>query len=113
MHACLAHYIKSVYFPHSVTKIGDCAFKYCSRLKRIRFRKDSQLKSIGLHSFAFTILEIVVLPMSLESIGVSAFKNCKFLRRAILPDNTCLKHHLCDSFDCHTNIRIEFTKKQE
>ena len=65
-------YIKD-YEYSSMTRIGDAAFKNCSKLER--FGSDSEF----------------ALPGYLETIGVSAFEGCESIEKVTLPDTVADK----------------------
>ena len=64
-----------VYYPSSVTSIGDSAFDYCYALSSVVI--PSSVTSIGDSAFHYCYaLSSVVIPSSVTSIGSSAFYNC-------------------------------------
>ena len=64
--------------PDSVTRIGDSAFEYCTRLTSVTIGKS--VTSIGYNAFSdCTNLTSVTIPDSVTSIGEYAFSNCTSL----------------------------------
>lgn len=69
-----SEYLEEVYFPESLTSIGDYAFNECSKLKKICFPES--LTSIGDYAFnECHNLNNVFFPINLSSIGDYAFYN--------------------------------------
>ena len=69
--------VTSVVIPEGVTSIGDSAFYYCSSLKTVTFRDNSQLTSIGDYAFdGCSSLTSITIPSGVTSIGRNAFLNC-------------------------------------
>ena len=65
--------IKQVFFPSSLTEIGDCAFSGCGGIKEIRL--NGNLEEIGYDAFRGTHLTEVEIPEKVVTIGCTAF-NC-------------------------------------
>ena len=71
--------------PSDLTKIGDYAFYYCTKLVHISL--PSSLTSIGYYAFFnCQMMALTSLPDGLTSIGDSAFQNCTKLALTSLPD---------------------------
>ena len=69
--------LTAVTIPASVTSIGTCAFKGCSRLTTLSFEANSQLESVKNYAFEnCTELSGIQLPGGLLSLGVGAFNGC-------------------------------------
>ena len=76
--------IESVTIPDSVTKIGNYAFAYCSKLKTVDF--GSGVKTIGTYAFSSSGLQKVEIPSSVETISFAAFWKCSSLKEAEIPE---------------------------
>ena len=63
--------IEEIYFPESLTSIGDYAFNECHNLKNVFF--PINLSSIGDYAFYNVPTEFVVIPQFVTSIGDNAF----------------------------------------
>ena len=70
------HNLKNIFFPISLSSIGDYAFNECHNLKNIFF--PISLSSIGDYAFYNTPIEFVVIPQFVTSIGNYAFSQCGF-----------------------------------
>lgn len=87
--------LENVVLPPSLTKIGGCAFAYCTSLRHVKVAegleelcgyyeaaKPDRLCSI----FDKSALESVELPSTLKRLGDYTFSGCKNLRNVMLPD---------------------------
>lgn len=73
--------LKSIYFPSSLTEIGEFAFENCIDLIKVHFPKNSQLRILGNYAFICCYnIEKILLPASIKTIGLSPFKNCYSLK---------------------------------
>jgi hypothetical protein len=80
--------ITSVTIPASIQTIGANAFQNCRSLSTVTFAPDSQLTSLGAHSFFYChMLTSIVLPESVTSIGNDAFSLCALLTSIVIPDS--------------------------
>lgn len=76
--------IEELIIPYGVTSIGDCAFGYNTRLKRVAL--PTTLKQMGSGVFSRCgELQSISLPTSLESIPGTAFHYCSSLKRVDIP----------------------------
>lgn len=82
----------TVTIPANVTRMGENAFTYCTKLTTVTFEKGSKLKSMGDRCLAqcFQLSEITI-PASVETIGHSAFNGCHTLKRVIFENDSQLK----------------------
>lgn len=71
--------------PRDGIQIGDEAFGWCRKLKRIEFPEG--IRSIGKMAFIGCSMESVTLPYGVETIGEQAFQQCKELKTLHLPDS--------------------------
>lgn len=72
--------IEEFYIPNTVEEIGYAAFAGCSKLGKLTFESNSNLKTIDQLAFnGCKVLEELVIPSSIEKIGGSAFSNCNLL----------------------------------
>ena len=75
-----------VYYPSSVTSIGDSAFNNCYALSSVVI--PSSVTSIGSSAFNYCYaLSSVVIPSSVTSISSSAFYNCRALSSIVIPSS--------------------------
>lgn len=82
--AFLSLAVESVYIPKSVNKWGECAFKYCTNLKKITIEEG--LPKLGISMFASCHnLETIRVPNSITSLPDGIFENCKSLKSVDLP----------------------------
>lgn len=92
---------RRVVLPDGLTKIGNAAFAYCSKLTSITI--PNGVKSIGNSSFASTSITSLVLPNSVTSIGAWAFASCAKLESVTLGTN--LKTISDDAFFNCTSLK--------
>ncbi|MBR1483353.1 MAG: leucine-rich repeat protein [Ruminococcus sp.] len=75
--------IKKIIINDSVTAIGDCAFRGCTKLKEVVFESNPVL---DWDSFPWcSALESVTLPQNMETIGRGMFRGCTSLKTIELP----------------------------
>ena len=75
-----------VYYPSSVTNIGNSAFNSCYALSSVVI--PSSVTSIGSSAFyTCYALSSVVIPSSVTSIGSSAFNSCRALSSIVIPSS--------------------------
>ena len=55
--------------PSSIKQIGESSFNKCSRLKIIKFSKNSELESIESHAFCMTSIKNILIPRKVKKIG--------------------------------------------
>jgi len=73
--------VKEVFFPSTITEIGDYAFSECYNLRRLVFDKSCSLIRIGKHAFSSCkSLETIFIPPSVQVMDTAAFKSCISLR---------------------------------
>ena len=78
--------IKKVIIENGVTKIGNCAFNYCTTLTSITI--PNSVTSIGESAFASCRnLTSITIPNSVTSIGDGAFYNCNGLTSISIPNS--------------------------
>lgn len=75
--------ITSVSFPDGFGAVASFTFKGCSRLKAVRFSKNSD--RIGQEAFAQTALTEALLPESVKEIDYETFGGCKSLIKVSFP----------------------------
>ncbi|HAE52702.1 MAG TPA: hypothetical protein DCG30_05545 [Ruminococcus sp.] len=77
--------LERVYFPQSVTYIGEDAFGYCAKLKKADLSEG--LNKIAPIAFKYCYaLESADIPTTVTEIGEGAFYNCPNLTRVIIPE---------------------------
>lgn len=72
--------IYKIFIPKNVIEIGDFAFYNCTSMSSIEFEEKSLLKSMGYHSFGFSLIEHFTVPESNEKIKLDAFLSCRYLK---------------------------------
>ena len=78
--------VESIEIGRSITKIGNRAFRDCTRLTSISFAKYDAVSEIGDEAFlGCESLASIVLPGNVTNIGKNAFKGCKSLTRIVIP----------------------------
>ncbi|MDO5558292.1 MAG: leucine-rich repeat domain-containing protein [Oscillospiraceae bacterium] len=111
-------YLRRVYLPDTIKKIGDYAFSHCHDL--ISINMPESLETIGDHAFdTCTSLNTIHFGNQLSVIGESAFSQCSMLETIILPQsvteikseafNACcsMKYFVCKNPD--TKIIGDYT----
>ena len=81
--------IEVAIIPSFIKRIAKSAFEYCSKLKKIEFEKNSQLKVID--KFAFSSLSLngdIIIPPSVTHIKQFAFSDCKNIRSLEFQENS-------------------------
>lgn len=78
--------LTSVQLPDSLLAIVNCAFRKCTRLKRVDMPASVRVLSEGAFN-ACDSLVTVTFPMALKRIENIVFQNCKQLREITLPDS--------------------------
>ncbi len=80
--------LTEVTIPDGVTTIDNEAFSGCTKLKKVNFGEQSQLKSINNKAFvSCTALEEISLPNSLVTLGSAAFQKATALKSINLGNN--------------------------
>lgn len=110
---CSCQLLTYVYFPASVKRIKNGAFKECKRLQRIAFQKNSKLTEIGSYAFFKTNLRSVKFPASLNIIDRFAFCSCDSLCKVVFPYDSNLKKLNFNSFDNNMILKIILPKNTE
>lgn len=82
--------IKEILVPSSVSKIHDFAFKNCSELTKIEFKKDSKLEFICKGAFYASGITSIIVPDQVKIIGEEAFGHCKKLKKVEFSENSKL-----------------------
>lgn len=82
--------IEYIFIPRHVKIIGDCAFKFCAKLKKVEFQEGSELQTIGKNAFSDSGIEKIMIPKSVTKIGFGAFYKCKNLREVIFEDGSTI-----------------------
>lgn len=78
--------ITAVNIPSSVVRIGNRAFRVCSRLSKVTI--PSSVASIGDEAFQYCgALSEMTIPSGVKSIGHSAFWECSSLSRLVIPSS--------------------------
>lgn len=72
--------LEKVHFPPNLSFLGPSAFSSCRNLKIVSFEKCQKLKTIKKLTFASTGIEKTVLPKCLMNIDMSAFVFCHALK---------------------------------
>ncbi len=75
--------LTNVYLPHSVTKIDQYAFSYCTGLTDIEL---NEVTYIGNDAFYNTGLTGVAIPSTVTYLGAEAFCNCASLSTVFIPN---------------------------
>ena len=77
---------KDVVIPKDVTKIGECAFAWCSFLRTVVI--PDSVTEIGGGAFrGCDYLQTIEIPNSVTEIGAYAFSECRSLRSIVIPNN--------------------------
>lgn len=72
--------IYKLFIPKNVTEIDDFAFYNCTNMSSIEFEEKSLIKSLGYHSFGYSLIEHFTVPESNEKINLDTFLSCKYLK---------------------------------
>lgn len=96
--------IKQIIVPVGVTKLGENAFRECTKLESVELPET--IETIGDSAFEDCYkLEHIELPKNLKNIEESAFRNCVNLKAIELPEN--LKRLRINAFrGCHSLKKI-------
>ena len=96
--------IKQITVPVGVTKLGDNAFRECTKLESVELPET--IETIGDSAFEDCYqLEHIELPKNLKNIEESAFRNCVNLKAIELPEN--LKKLRFNAFrGCHSLEKV-------
>ena len=82
--------IEEIIIPSGYEMIYSGSFRYCKKLKSVRFEECEKM-SIGSGAFrGCTALEEVILPENLRKLDTDAFKGCSSLKSLIIPAKTQL-----------------------
>ena len=71
--------LKKIAVPKKCTKIGNAAFFMCDSLSKVSFNKKAKLMTIGAGAFAGTAITSITIPNSITSIGDASFSECRSL----------------------------------
>ena len=83
--------VKTVKIPKFINHIDSCSFNHCEQLRSVEIPFDSQLQTIGFHSFSRSAIEKISFPPHLTKIGQSSFECCEKLRIVDIPQNSELQ----------------------
>ncbi len=75
------YFIKEIYIPESVTRIGYGAFECCGALENVVFEESEKVVEITIDDYAFNLcskLKSIKLPKNVKSIGYYAFNTSDF-----------------------------------
>lgn len=68
--------------PDSLTEIPESAFEWCTKLKKVEFEKNSNLRGIGSYCFSGSrSLTEIVIPKKVTTIKSYSFHECKKLKK--------------------------------
>ena len=95
-------HITEVYFPDSVTEIGDWAFNWCGNLKIIVFPKSLKVISTGI-CCDNTSLVSVTIPEGVTKVQQGAFSGCTSLSEVTLPSSVKTVE---DAFEKNTTVHF-------
>ena len=103
--------LQSLILPSTLKRIGDEAFIFCEKLKKMDLSNCTALQEIGNKAFNYCHgLEEVILPDSIEIIGDDAFADCEKLKKIDLSNCTALKKIGEDAFYCCGKLKkIDFS----
>ena len=78
-------YLKEVFLPNSLRKIGNACFTHCEKLEIVHL--PNGLESIGWYAFrdCCSLVEIFI-PPTVYKMDFGCFKNCSSLKRIIIPN---------------------------
>lgn len=85
-------YLVTIIIPSSVIEIGEKAFQFCYKLKKIQFEENSRLQEIK--SFAFngcSLVKKINFPKTLKILRKNSFKNCTSLETVSFPPDSQLE----------------------
>lgn len=75
--------MRTVTLPCKIEEIGEEAFYHCTRLEKINWDLEGDLKKIGAHAFAYCkVLGDLTFPRALYEIGKGAFEVCPSITEA-------------------------------
>lgn len=61
-------------------QIGECAFSYCRKLKKVFVPENSELQKIEKEAFQYSQIESFIIPSHIRKIGESVFFKCQNLQ---------------------------------
>ena len=124
-------HLSSIVFSDDVKKIGEYAFYYCKRLKRLECPKNLRdigvaafqgcglqdvtlnegLQNIYAYAFQKTEMKYIQIPDTVVQICKEAFADSRYLREVILPKSLYIlgENAFCDDINLR-HIRVETTK---
>ncbi len=102
--------VKRIIIGKDITSIGNYAFAYtCSNATEIIFEEGSQLKSVGILSFASCQkVKSVVLPETVTSIGAFAFGYCFALKNVYIPQS--VSYIYFSAFNASSNVVLNVSE---
>lgn len=89
--------ITEVNIPEGVTKIGDFAFRSCTKLTSVTL--PSTLKTIGSSAFYSTKITTLDVPNGVTTINSNAYTSCTSLTTVFLPDTVTKLDTQCFRYD--------------
>lgn len=105
--------IPSTYCSDPIDRIGDRAFLNHSEIKSIKFKRKSNIKSIGQSAFSGTSIETITLPASLEKIDLGFLSN---IQEALSGENQVSSEAILDArpfMNCAKLTSIIFEKNSQ
>jgi hypothetical protein len=104
--------ITEVNIPEGVTKIGDFAFRSCTKLTSVTL--PSTLKTIGSSAFYSTKITTLDVPNGVTTINSNAYTSCTSLTTVFLPskkENICILFKMCYPKEVSCLQRLSFPVK--
>lgn len=102
----------TVHIGNQISRIGDYAFTYCTRISNISF--PNSVKSIGLAAFANCwSLKSIIIPENVMEIQSWTFSNCRNLESVTIPNNiNKIRSNAFEGCSSLTNVTIPDSVKE-
>ena len=81
-------FLTGVYFPASITYIGDSSFRDCKNLEIVNFKSSNSYKILNNAFTGCEKIKQIQFGIGLESIGKEAFKDCKSIKNIVFNIST-------------------------
>ena len=80
--------LKSIHFPPSLKKVGNCCFEQCEALEEVIGMAETQIEELGEQVFRGNkMLKSIHFPPTLSEVGVECFADCPNLTLVSLPQS--------------------------
>ena len=101
-------HLRIVEVPNSVSVIERYAFGRCAELEDVTFGQNSKLTKVGKCAFAFcSSLKKIAFPPKLSDIGERIFNECVSLEEVVVPA-AAQKDSTAENFGCSAQVKITF-----